>query len=110
MKRGIGALLGFALLFTGLAVATPAAAQTATTGVIGGRVVDASGTPRGAGENTGRNEATGGVRTTLTKSDGRYLGPGLQVGGPYTVTAEGLGLEALSRSGLQLALGQNLVV
>jgi hypothetical protein len=110
MKRGIGALLGFALLFTGLGVATPAAAQTATTGVISGRVVDASGTPRGAVEITVRNEATGVVRSTLTNSDGRYLVPGLQVGGPYTVTAEGLGLEALSRSGLQLALGQNLVV
>ena len=47
MRRGIGALLGFALALAGFGLAAPAAAQTATTGVISGRVVDGSGQPRG---------------------------------------------------------------
>ncbi len=109
MKRAIGAMLGFALLI-GAGAFGPLQAQTSTTGVISGRVVDSSGQPRGAVEVVVTNEATGFTRSTLTNDDGRYLVPGLQVGGPYTVRAEGLGLQAAAQSGLQLSLGQNLVV
>jgi hypothetical protein len=111
MRKGIGALLGFALLLVAmLGSAGQALAQTATTGVISGRVTDASGQPRSAVEITVRNESTGVVRTTTTNENGLYLVPGLQVGGPYTVAASGLGVQNAERRDLRLALGQNLVV
>ena len=111
MKVRRGAALWLALLAFGAVIAPPMlSAQTATTAVISGRVLDEAGQPRSAIEIVITNEATGVVRTTLTNAAGQYLVPGLQVGGPYTVRAEALGMTAQERRDIQLALGQNMVV
>lgn len=101
-----------ALLLPVIAVAAAgpdeAHAQGVTTAAVSGRVTG----PEGAGvpnvQVTVTNTATGFTRTVLTNEDGNYVVPGLQVGGPYTVEASGIGFATQTREGLTLTLGQNL--
>ncbi len=85
-----------------------ARAQGAVTGAISGRVVSSEGEPLAGAQISVRNQATGLTRTVVTREDGRYRVPALPVGGPYSVTAGGIGRASQTRSGLQVALGEDL--
>jgi Carboxypeptidase regulatory-like domain len=93
-----------------LAFAPGEARAQAVTGAISGRVTSPEGEPIAGAQITVRNQSVGLTRTAVTREDGRYRVPALQVGGPYSVTAGTIGRTAQTRSGLQVALGQDLQV
>jgi outer membrane receptor protein involved in Fe transport len=100
-----GALAAFAL-----SVLAPVglAAQGTTTGAISGVVSN----PEGAGvegvQVTAVNRATGATATAISREGGRYFITGLEVGGPYTLSARRIGYTAVTRDGLRVSLGQTL--
>lgn len=100
-----------ALLFTALFVgATRLSAQGVTTGAVSGTV--------SAEENKGLagaqvqvvNKQTGARTGTLTRADGRYYVPGLEVGGPYTVTVRRIGYAPIDSNNVFISLGQTVRV
>ena len=98
-----------AVLAMGFAAAS-AVAQGPTTAAIGGRVVDASGRALVDVEVVVTNQATGVSMRGVSRSDGRYLVSGLEVGGPYSVVVRRIGSPMNRTSGLFLSLGQKLSV
>ncbi len=96
------ALVLWALL---LAVCWPgsARAQAVTTSALSGRVFNEQQAPVAGARVVATNTATGSVSRVVTRSDGRYLLPGLQPGS-YRVQVTGLGYGAQTRN-LDLALG-----
>src|SRR5215211_6686372 len=91
-------------------LASVASAQGPTSAAIAGRIVDDQG--RGL-RDVGvvvRSQATGISMRGVTRAEGRYLIGGLEVGGPYSVTARRVGSAARTRSGFYLSLGQQLQV
>lgn len=111
MNRGLrtAASLLWALL---LAVLAPGAlhAQGVTTGAISGTVTDENGQGITGIQIVATNRSTGQTARTVTRDGGRYSVQGLEVGGPYSVSASGLGRAAQTQQGFSLALGQNLRV
>ena len=87
-----------------------ARAQGVTTGAVSGRVVDENGAPIPAAFISVVNMATGSMSRALTARDGRYLVQGLEVGGPYSVTARRPGFVSQMRDGQMLTLSQNLTL
>jgi len=85
-------------------------AQGVTTGVVSGRIVDESGSPVVGASISVVNTATGAASRTLAARDGRYLVTGLDVGGPYSVTARHPGYQSQMRDGQVLTLSQNLTL
>jgi hypothetical protein len=85
-------------------------AQGLTTATIAGRIVDDSGRGLPRVEVVVTNRATGISMRSVSRSEGRYLVRGLEVGGPYAVTARRIGSRAATRSGFFLNLGQELQV
>ena len=85
-------------------------AQGPTTAAIGGRVLDGRGAGLSGIEVVVRNQATGIAMRAISRDEGRYLVSGLDVGGPYSVTARRIGSPVTTRSGLLLSLGQQLRV
>src|SRR5262245_1256870 len=57
-----------------------------------------------------RNGATGFTTRALTSSSGLAVFNQLPLGGPYSVTAERIGLGTETRSGFELALGERLAI
>jgi outer membrane receptor for ferrienterochelin and colicin len=96
------ALVLWALL---LAVCWPAAAraQAVTTSALAGRVFNEQQAPVPGARVVATNTANGSVSRVVTRSDGRYLLPGLQPGS-YRVEVTGLGYATQTRN-LDLALG-----
>ncbi len=82
----------------------------ATEGYISGFVRDSAGTPLTDVSVTARNTSTGFQEVRRTDSGGRYVFAQLPIGGPYTVTARKLGLQAQSRTGITLNLGDRLTL
>lgn len=103
-------LTGLTLLATLVLSAAPAAAQGVTTAAVAGRVTDTQGAPLENITVTVTNTGTGIVQGNLTDSNGYYFVPGVQIGGPYTVEASGLGYAPKSRTGLRVTLGQRLEI
>ena len=95
-----------ALLALALAPAVFAQSQ-ATTGVIEGTVLDASGAPVPGANVTIKNTATNFERVIQTDGDGRFRGLLLPLG-PYRVTAALAGFATLVRDGINLAVGQTV--
>lgn len=87
-----------------LALPAAGAAQGVTTAAIRGVVTAPGGTPGDARVDV-RHEDTG-VRTQARASGGRFLVPGLEPGGPYTVTVRSIGFAPQQRVGVMLALGE----
>ncbi|MEP7345583.1 MAG: TonB-dependent receptor [Gemmatimonadaceae bacterium] len=89
-----GFLTGAAIL-AGAASALPAraVAQGITTGGIGGVVTDENGQLLSNVQVRVTNKSTGASAGTLSRENGRYLLGGLEVGGPYEVTARRIGFE-----------------
>lgn len=107
MKRGLrtAALAVWAAL---VAFAAPglAHAQGVTTSAITGTVSNAQGQPLPGIQITATNTQSGTSYRVVTRSDGRFLLQGLQPGGPYRITATGLGFATATRTGVDLVLSQ----
>lgn len=107
MKRGLrtAALTVWAAL---VAFAAPGLlhAQGVTTSAITGTVSNAQGQPLPGVQITATNTQSGTSYRVVTRSDGRYLLQGLQPGGPYRITATGLGFATATRTGVDLVLSQ----
>jgi hypothetical protein len=87
-----------------------ARAQGVTTGAVSGRVVDEKGAAISGVAISVVNMATGSTSRATTLRDGRYLVQGLDVGGPYSVTARRPGYVSQMRDGQMLTLSQNLTL
>ncbi len=85
------------------------AAAQLTTGTILGTVADQTGAALPGATVTIKRVETGTTRTLVTDERGRYRAPELDPGN-YEVTAELQGFQTSVRRGLQLTLGQELVV
>lgn len=104
------AFLTMVVVTTLLWQAAPSVAQGVTTAAISGCVTDTDGNPVENIVVEVRNGSTGVTRGAVSGADCRFFVPGLQVGGPYTVTASGLGYETTERTAERLTLGQNLAL
>jgi hypothetical protein len=99
-----------AFLFLLSIIATPMFAQSqATTGVIEGTVVDASGATLPGVTVTVKNTATNFEQTTVTDRNGRFRVVLLPLG-PYQTTATLEGFGTYVAKGLDLGVGQTLTV
>jgi hypothetical protein len=97
VKRLLGLVIGIIVAAAGIAAAQD------TTGTISGRVVDPQGLPiPGATVNV---TGTQGTRTVVTDGDGEFTVPFLAPES-YTIRAELAGFETVSRSGIEVHLGQ----
>src|SRR6185295_16294930 len=91
-------------------LATVARAQGPTSAAITGRILDASVRGVQGVEVIATNAATGISMRGTSLADGRYRIGGLDVGGPYSVSARRIGSPKQTRAGLFLSLGQQLHV
>jgi hypothetical protein len=85
-------------------------AQGPTTAAIAGRVVDGQGRAVSGIEVVVTNRATGFSMRGRSRPDGRYRVSGLDVGGPYSVTARRIGSRPTTQTGFFVNLGQELRV
>jgi hypothetical protein len=85
-------------------------AQGVTTGAVSGRVVDETGNPVVGASISVVNTATGSASRATAARDGRYLVPGLDVGGPYSVKVRHPGYQSQMRDGQILTVSQNLTL
>src|SRR4030095_5369260 len=90
IRRWTLVLAGIAMLPAG-AVFSPVISQGITTGAVTGTVSDSAGRALESVQMRIRNKATGFVTGGLTRVDGRYFVQGLEVGGPYEITARRIG-------------------
>src|SRR6266540_2858871 len=106
MRRSLSLL--FLFLFLAITPALLAQSQ-ATTGVIEGTVVDASGSSLPGVTVVAKNTATNFEQTTVTDRTGRFRIVLLPLG-PYNVTASLVGFGTYVQKGLDLGVGQTLTV
>jgi hypothetical protein len=85
-------------------------AQGVTSGAVSGRVVDDLGNPVPGASISVVNTTTGSTSRATAARDGRYLVPGLDVGGPYSVSVRHPGYQSQMRDGQMLTLSQNLTL
>lgn len=76
-----------------------------TTSIISGKVADPAGQAIPGVTVVVLNTATGTKNGTQTNSDGRYIVPNLNPGGPYTVTVSFIGYKKEVKENVNLALG-----
>jgi len=108
MFRQLGAVT--AAVVSLLAGAARAEAQSVTTGAIGGLVTDSAGRPMAGVQVQVVNRATGFRTAVVTRSNGRYLTPSLEVGGPYSVSARAIGFAPQQVNDVLVALSQTTPV
>ncbi|HVF39015.1 MAG TPA: carboxypeptidase regulatory-like domain-containing protein, partial [Gemmatimonadaceae bacterium] len=101
--------VAFVALMMG-AMATESNAQGITTGAISGIVTDSAGNALEGVQISVTNRTTGFSSRTISREGGRYLLQGLEVGGPYTVSARRIGFSPGERTNIEVALSQNLRV
>ena len=85
-------------------------AQGPTTAAIAGRVIDERGQAAPGVDVVVTNRATGISMHGRSRADGRYRVSGLDVGGPYAVTARRIGSRPTTQTGFFVSLGQTLQV
>ncbi|MEA2763120.1 MAG: hypothetical protein QOD47_2404 [Gemmatimonadaceae bacterium] len=90
-----------------LCFGTSGFAQGVTTGAISGTILNDQGQPVESAQIEVRNRSTGARSASTTRADGRYFVQGLEVGGPYTVTARRIGFTPRDTTDVYVALGQN---
>ena len=100
--------LGALLLCLVAALVAPASAQGVTTAALNGTVTDAAGGGLPGASVLAVHEPSGTRYGIATRADGQYNLRNLRVGGPYTVTVSFVGFQTEQRTGLQLALSQDL--
>jgi len=86
-------------------------AQGVTTGAISGVVKDDQGAVIPGATVVAVHQPSGGTYEAVTQGDGRFVMPGMRVGGPYTVTASIPGFTTEAKNNLSVSLGvtQDLV-
>ncbi|MGC4086083.1 MAG: carboxypeptidase-like regulatory domain-containing protein [Vicinamibacterales bacterium] len=89
----------------GLVMPTGRALAQVTTAGITGEVKDSQGAVVPGVTITAVHEPSETTYTAVTQADGRFLIPGMRVGGPYRITAELQGFRTETRSNIQLSLG-----
>ena len=99
-----------AVLWVALTPLAAARGQGVTTGAVSGRVLDESDEPIAGAAISVVNMATGAASRVAAARDGRYLVQGLEVGGPYSITARHPGFVSQMRDGQMLTLSQNLTI
>ena len=80
--------------------------QGVTTATVSAKVRDGEGNPRSGVRVTAVHQPSGTVYQGRTRDDGRVTLPGMRIGGPYTVTASGIGFESQAQPNVYLTLGQ----
>ena len=102
-RSTLTALFAIASLTT---AAAPLAAQGVTSGAVAGTVTDRNGRPVEGAQIQVQNRATGYSSGALSRANGYYYVPGLEVGGPYTVRVRRIGYEAGERNDVMIRLSQ----
>lgn len=92
-----------------IVASTSLSAQSSDASIIGS-VRDTAGLVLSGVAVTVRNNDTGGSWTLTSNGAGRFAFVQLPLGGPYTVSARGVGFESQSRTGYQLTLERRTVV
>jgi hypothetical protein len=111
MKLVSKATLFLSLVLCGaLAVAETASAQTVTTGVISGSVVDPQGGVLPGATVVALHVPTGRAYEGVTMADGRFTIQNVQAGGPYTVTVTMSGFRKNEQTGVIVNLGEERTV
>ena len=98
------------VLCAALAVAAPASAQTVTTGVLSGSVVDPQGGVLPGATVVAVHTPTGTTYEGVTQADGRFTLLNVRAGGPYTVTVTMSGFRKEEQTGISVNLGEERVV
>jgi hypothetical protein len=110
MKRAVYSYFLFPLvLLFAVSIAFVTAACQVVGGSIGGAIHDASGAAVPGAQVHVRDLETGAVRHLISDSQGYYAAPSLPVG-RYQVTAEKEGFDTQSETGINLVVGQNVVI
>ncbi|HMC54517.1 MAG TPA: carboxypeptidase regulatory-like domain-containing protein [Gemmatimonadaceae bacterium] len=86
--------------------AVSASAQGITTGAISGTVLSESGNPIPDVVVSISNPSTGARATVNTRANGQYFVQGLEVGGPYTVSARRIGMAQQTHNDVIVRLSQ----
>jgi hypothetical protein len=103
-------LLSGAVSAVGLAAfVPPAAIAQSTSSALGGQVLDQAGAPVAGASVVITHVPSGTTRTTLSDAGGRFLAPGLRVGGPFAVTAA-KDNQTARQENLELKLAETLEV
>ena len=80
-------------------------AQGVTTGAISGVVKDAQGAVIPGATVLAVHQPSGSTYEAVTQADGRFVMPGMRVGGPYTVTASLTGFASEAKNNMVVTLG-----
>lgn len=88
-----------------LAVVGTALAQGVTTATLGGTVRSSTGQPITGATVRAVHEPSGTAYGTITRADGRFLIPGMRVGGPYSVAVQNIGYAPITQGDVTLNLG-----
>ena len=108
MKR-IAFLLGSLSVGAIGALSTTVVVAQSTSSSLGGLVLDQAGKPVAAATVVIRHVPSGTTRTTLTDGGGRFLAPGLRVGGPFVVSAS-KDNQTARQENLELKLAETLEI
>src|SRR3954468_15116047 len=82
-----------------------ASAQGVTTGAMSGVVKDDQGAVIPGATVTAVHQPSGSTYEAVTQADGRFVMPGMRVGGPYTVTASLTGFTSEVKNNISVSLG-----
>ncbi len=93
------------LAVVGLFLPTGRAIAQVTTAGVTGEIKDSQGAVVPGVTITAVHEPSETTYSAVTQTDGRFLIPGMRVGGPYRITAELQGFRTETRSNIQLTLG-----
>lgn len=88
--------------------ATRLAAQGVTTGAVSGSVTGENSADLAGAQVQVVNRETGARTGALTRADGRFYVPGLEVGGPYTVSVRRIGYAPMDSNNVYISLGQTV--
>ena len=108
MQNLVGTVCAVALLV--FAAVPHLNAQGTSAAAVRGVVTDDADQPVGDVIVTLRNSSTGARFETKTRANGAYNFENTTVGGPYVLEARSIGFNPASRTGINLALGQALVL
>jgi hypothetical protein len=98
----------FAALAVSALSAVGLGAQGTTTGALAGTITNTEGAGVEGVQVTAINRSTGATTNSISREGGRYFITGLEVGGPYSLTARRIGYNPQTRDGLRISLGQTL--